>query len=72
MMPADMNLSPTQETLCTEVIMDGRILHENLKRMGRNLNWLQKQLEKQGYRSTEDVFLAICDSDNNLSVFNGK
>ena len=44
--PADMNLSPPQETILAEVIMDGRILDENLKRMGLNTRWLQKRLEE--------------------------
>ena len=34
--PADLNLSPPQETILAEVIMDGRILDENLKRMSLN------------------------------------
>ena len=32
--PNDMNLAPEQELLFTELIMDGRILEDNLKRMG--------------------------------------
>lgn len=48
MTPADSNLTPPQETINTEVIMDGRILEENLSRMGLDAKWLQKQLEGQG------------------------
>ena len=35
--PNDLNLSPQQELLFTELIMDGRILEDNLKRMGLDL-----------------------------------
>ena len=35
--PNDMNLAPEQELLFTELIMDGRILDDNLKRMGLDL-----------------------------------
>ena len=49
--PEDMKLSPEQETLSTEVIMDGRILEENLRRMGLNAAWLHKQLRTQGVPS---------------------
>ena len=59
--PNDMGLAPEQELLFTEVIMDGRILEGNLKRMGLDLVWLDKQLQQQGVRSAEDVFLAVCD-----------
>ncbi len=70
--PADLNLAPTQETLLAEVIMDGRILHENLKRMGLDLNWLQKRLEEQGYKSAEEVFLGICGGNHALTLFRGE
>ena len=70
--PSDLNLSPTQETICTEVIMDGRILDENLKRMGLNIEWLQKRLTEQGYKSAEEVFLGICGENNSLTLYRGE
>ena len=59
--PNDLNLAPEQELLFTELIMDGRILEVNLKRMGLDLAWLTKQLEQSHIHSAEDVFLALCD-----------
>lgn len=59
--PNDMNLAPEQELLFTELIMDGRILEDNLKRMGLDLAWLDKQLEQRHIHSAEEVFLALCD-----------
>ncbi|HJH62347.1 MAG TPA: DUF421 domain-containing protein [Firmicutes bacterium] len=59
--PNDMNLAPEQELLFTEIIMDGRILEDNLKRMGLDLTWLDKQLKQQHIHSPQDVFLALCD-----------
>ena len=70
--PADMNLSPPQETVLAEVIMDGRILDENLKRMGLDTRWLQKRLEEQGYQSAEEVFLGLCAGDHSLTLFRGE
>lgn len=70
--PADMDLTPPQETICTEVILDGRILDENLKRMGLDVKWLQKQLESQGYHSVKEIFLGVCDDNNTLSLFKGE
>ena len=67
--PEDLNLSPAPEFIHTEVIMDGRILNENLKRMGLDDKWLQKQLNAQGYKKAEEVFLALCDENNQLTVF---
>ena len=59
--PKDMNLTPEQELLFTELIMDGRILEDNLKRMGLDLSWLNKQLEQRHIHSPQEVFLAVCD-----------
>lgn len=67
--PEDLNLSPAPEYIQTEVIMDGRILDENLKRMGLDDKWLHKQLITQGYRNPQEVFLALCDDNNHLTVF---
>ena len=70
--PTDLNLSPPQETILAEVIMDGRILDENLKRMGLDTRWLQKRLEEQGYQSAEEVFLGLCAGDHSLTLFRGE
>lgn len=72
MNPEDMNITPQTEYICTEVIMDGRILEENLKRMGLDTKWLQKQLESQGYHNAKEVFLGLCDEKNTLSLFKGE
>lgn len=69
--PADMNIQPVQENIFTEVIMDGRVLEDNLKRMGLDLTWLQQKVKAQGYRSAKDIYLGLCDENNNLSLFTG-
>lgn len=67
--PADMALSPPQEGLSVEIIMDGYILDENLHRCGLDTKWLQKQLSNQGYHSAKEVFLGLCDSSHQLSLY---
>ena len=67
--PKDMKIAPEKAEICTEVIMDGRILHENLKRLGLDLTWLDKQLKKQKYDHSKEIYLGICDKNNNLTLF---
>lgn len=67
--PYDLNLATQPEYIQTEVILDGRILGENLQRMGLDEKWLQKQLTTQGYKKPQEVFLAVCDEDNQLTIF---
>lgn len=57
--PEDLKLKVKEARVGTEVIMDGQILGENLSRMGRDENWLQKQLKKQGYKTEKDILLGI-------------
>lgn len=67
--PNDLNLAVQPEYILTEVIMDGRILGENLQRMGLEEKWLQKQLTAQGYKSAREIFLGVCDEKNQLTLF---
>ena len=67
--PKDMNLAPEQELLFTELIMDGRILECNLKRMGLDLTWLDKQLKQNHIHSPKEVFLAVCDRNLKFVLF---
>ena len=67
--PQDLNLTLPTETIQTEVIMDGRILGENLHRMGFNEKRLEKQLRVQGYKRPDEIFLALWDEQNQLTLF---
>ena len=67
--PSDMGLSPAQELLFTELIMDGRILEDNLKRMGLDLTWLNEQLRQHRVHSAKDVFLAVCDRNLTFVIY---
>lgn len=67
--PADMNMNPAPDSIDTEVIMDGRIMDENLKIMGLDTNWLDRQLKEQGYHNAKEIFLGLCDKDNQLALF---
>ena len=67
--PADMKLAPTQEEMLTEVIMDGRILEGNLRRMGVDAKWLTGQLRAQGHRDAREIFLGLCDHKKQLVLY---
>ena len=57
--PSDLKITAKQAHIGIEVIMDGRIMGENLKRMGRDEGWLYNELKLQGYGDTEEIFLGI-------------
>jgi uncharacterized membrane protein YcaP (DUF421 family) len=67
--PQDFQLSPKQELLFAEIIMDGEIIEKNLKSIGFDINWLSKQLAQQGISSPKDVSLGVCDRNQNVSFY---
>ena len=67
--PQDLDLSPDQELIFTELIMDGRILEGNLHRMGPDRTWLDKQLKQRHISSAKEVFLAVCDRNLKFVLF---
>ena len=67
--PQDLDLNPDQELIFTELIMDGRILEENLHRMGLDRTWLEKQLKQRHISSAKEVFLAVCDRNLKFVLF---
>ena len=57
--PEDLKI-PTKEThIGTEVIMDGRVMGENLSRMGLDEEWLREQIKLRGFSDIKEIFLGI-------------
>lgn len=68
--PSDMQLSPQQQKLIVNVILDGHISEPNLKMTGNNKVWLEKQLHSQGYHSEKEIFLGTVNTvDNTLTLY---
>ena len=65
----DFGITPTQEELFANVIVDGQILKYNLVHIGRDEAWLTQQLAIRNIKNIEDVFLAICDRQGNFHVY---
>ena len=57
--PADLHIKAAPTYIGVEVIMDGRIMGENLRRLGRNEQWLEKQLRAQGISDAKQILLGI-------------
>ena len=49
----DLNLQPEYEGMEYDLIIDGKIMHHNLKILGKNLEWLKKELKKQNMKPSE-------------------
>jgi uncharacterized membrane protein YcaP (DUF421 family) len=69
MTPNDMNLSPQQDYMVANVILDGKLMEENLKHTGKDEKWLLNQIKGQGASGIEDVLLATCDLSDQVTVY---
>ncbi|MBQ8497598.1 MAG: DUF421 domain-containing protein [Clostridia bacterium] len=68
--PEDLKITAKATYIGVEVIMDGRMMGENLSRMGRDENWLTKQVKAQGYKDIKDIFLGIYrKEDDSLTLY---
>lgn len=66
--PQDFNFTPQKEGLYINVIVDGKIMEEDLKKSGMTLNELKGQLKSQG-KNPRDIILATVDINKSLTIF---
>ena len=59
LIPEDLQIAVKAAHIGVEIVMDGRIMGENLSRVGRDANWLTSQLKKQDCRDASTILLAI-------------
>lgn len=59
--PKDFGLTPNEEALWYPLILDGKLLRNNLKALGREEKWLHEQLRHFALHSCGDAFLALSD-----------
>ena len=65
----DLNLNPSYEGVCYNLIIDGKTMFHNLKEFGKDEIWLKKHLKEQGVSNEKDVLLAFGTPDGDLSVY---
>lgn len=65
----DLKTVPVNDDIFFNVIMDGRVLEENLKSTGKDINWLRNELKTQGVKSPKEVFLGVLDMSGTLNIF---
>jgi len=64
----DLNLKQNTQSLCANVIIDGKVMNDNLNNMGKNLKWLNHEIKIKGYK-LEDVLLATLDFNEKLTIY---
>ena len=67
--PSDMQITPAQDYMVANVILDGKVMEENLTHMGKDEKWLHGQITALGAKQEEDVLLATCDRSDKVTVY---
>lgn len=68
--PNDFNIKPKEDEILTSLILDGKVMQENLKELGFDQIWLMEMLQKQGVVKVDNIFLATYNAaDGNLLVY---
>ena len=62
----DLNIYKTQKGLCANVIIDGKIMKENLKNINKSEEWL---LTKIGNNDLTNILLATIDNKDKINVY---
>lgn len=68
----DMNLKPSKQGLCANVIIDGKIMLKNLEKINKDEEWLIKQMKIKGYKEIDEILLATIDDNEKLCIFDKK
>ena len=67
--PSDFNIKPKDDGIVTNLIIDGKVMEENLTELGFDKIWLEKMLKNQGIIKIDNIFLATYNIDGNLSAY---
>jgi len=67
--PKVMNQKVSKNYLTGNVIIDGIIMKNNLEKLGKNKEWLEKQLHDKGFQNRKQILLATLDQTGKLIVY---
>ena len=57
--PQDFNIMPEYEGIPYDLVVDGKVMKENLKAIGKDYNWLKKQVEKFNMKPEEALVVTF-------------
>lgn len=65
----DMDLKIIPSSLVANIIIDGKIMMNNLKVMNKDEKWLSHELKVLGYKDIDEILLATLDSNDKIMVY---
>lgn len=56
---SDFDITPEYEGIPYDLVVDGKIMHENLKKIGKNIEWLKKEVKKFNLTPKEALIVTL-------------
>ena len=66
----DLKIKASKSELVSNVIIDGKIIKENLKNIGKNESWLKNKLKSKGYKNYDSILLLTVSESGVIKIFN--
>lgn len=66
--PKDINLNAKSDGVALEMILDGKVVEENLNKRNLEISWLMHELNNKGITSIEEVAFAALATNGNLYI----
>ena len=63
--PEDFNIMPEYEGISYDLIIDGKVMEENLKKLGKDYKWLEKQIKAFNIKP-QNTLIATIDGKGNF------
>ena len=65
----DLKIQKNTGGLVANLIIDGKIMHNNLKAFGKDEKWLIKKIKENNYQDINDILLLTCDKNNKITIY---
>ena len=65
----DLKIKTSRAGLTANLVIDGVIMENNLKAIGKDKDWLIKKLSKEGYNDINEILLVLCDNKEKLTIY---
>ena len=65
----DSKLKVSDNGALGNLVIDGKYMKNNIKNIGKTVEWLNKRLSNMGYDDVSNILLVTCDNKEKLSIF---
>ncbi len=64
-----LNLKVKKQGLVANLVIDGKVMPNNLKNIKKDENWLRKELKVKGYEDLDNILLVTFDMNEKLVIY---